>query len=184
MRENVDYLKIWELPKTYEVQPYKSYPVYIYHSSYAPFDTKYYENILVRYTFNNILKRENTGGESGDIEDILQDRKNLIRSKIELILLQLGQRKTINHDVIKSINYDMCKTQTFLMGMDHENQALDRNRLSIEQLQFDLDRQLRMEQLNYFKDTGMLNRDLRDALIQYVDQVQKDSIINRLEVET
>ena len=179
MKFNTD-SKPLDMPKIYPVPAYNDFQRYSYKPSNASHVVGYHENTLVNHALNRCLQRNYNCGETNDIDDILHDRKNIIQSKIELILLQLSQRKGINHDVVKSINYDMCKTQTFLMGMDHENQAMDKNRLSLEQLQFDLERQLRMEQLNYFRDTGMLNRDLRDALIQYIDQVQKDSIINRL----
>jgi hypothetical protein len=34
-----------------------------------------------------------------------------------------------------------------------------------------------MEETNYFKDAALLNRDLKDTLIQYIEEVQKNSLI-------
>jgi len=175
------FIPVWDLPVEYRYKNYSCLAAYPDSLNDSQLGIGYHENMLVGHTFNNILNRKDSTDNSGGIEDILQDRKNIIRSKIELILLQLGQRKIINHDVIKSISYDLCNAQTLLMEMGYENKSMDRNRLTLERIKFDLEGQSRMEQTSYFRDIGMLNRDLTDTLIQYIDHVQKDSIINQME---
>ena len=54
---------------------------------------------------------------------------------------------------------------------------MGRDRMAVEKMRFDLQRQRRMEQASYFKDTALLNRDLKDTLIQYMEEVQKSSLI-------
>ena len=132
---------------------------------------------------NNIYKTNENNGNS-DIENILENRKSLIRSKIELILLQLDQRKKTNQEIIYCINRDLCNAQTLIMELDHDTQGLGKNKLAVEKIKFDLESQRRMEEVGYFRDTGMLNRDLRDTLIQYIDHDQKDALINEMEEET
>jgi hypothetical protein len=34
-----------------------------------------------------------------------------------------------------------------------------------------------MEEASYFRDTGLLNKDLKDTLIQYLGEVQKSKIL-------
>lgn len=34
-----------------------------------------------------------------------------------------------------------------------------------------------MEEVSYFRDTGLLNKDLKDTLIQYLSEVQKSKIL-------
>jgi hypothetical protein len=177
------YLNKWDLPPEYRVLCYSGAPVFKSTWSYRPLSPGYHDNILVRHTIDGISNRQYETDSANSIDEIFKDRKTLIRSKIELVLLQLSQRKSINQEIIKSINYDLCKTQTLLMETDYKNQDMGRNRLSLEQAKFDLERQNRMEQTSYFKDTGMLNRDLTDTLIQYIDHVQKDALMEGPEVE-
>jgi hypothetical protein len=54
---------------------------------------------------------------------------------------------------------------------------MDRDRLSLEKVKFDLEAQRRMEGTSYFRDTGLLNKDLKDTLIQYLSEVQKSKIM-------
>jgi len=54
---------------------------------------------------------------------------------------------------------------------------INRERLSLEQTKLDLENQKRREEVSYFKDTGLLNQDLKDTLIQYLGEVQKNSIL-------
>jgi len=183
MKMNIDYLKKWILPIEYRYQNFGGVSVYTNRSIYSPQDTNYSKNMLMDNGHKNFSEEKNEIDISGGVEDLLQDRKNLIQSKIELILFQIGHRKTINHDVIKSIGGDLCKAQTLLMGMDYKAKPMDRNILELEKIKFDLDRQVRMEQTSYFRDIGMLNKDLRDGLIQYIDHVQKDSLLSGPEVE-
>lgn len=181
MYNQKNYLQIWELAPEYH---YKNYSI-TYNKNESSYLTPagYDDNILVSHTINSIAKMKQGGSDADHIDEILKSRKHLIRSKIELILLQLGQRKTINRKMIQGINNDLCMAQTMLMEMGYDTRGMDWNRLALEKIKFDLERQIRQEQANYFQDTGMLNRDLRDSLIQYVDQIQKDSLINGMEVE-
>ena len=40
-----------------------------------------------------------------------------------------------------------------------------------------------MEEVSYFRDTGLLNKDLKDTLIQYLNEIQKSKIIGMEEEE-
>jgi hypothetical protein len=102
----------------------------------------------------------------------------LIRSKIELILLLLDQRKEIKEKVLYKIDEDSCRAQNLIFEMGHRAYRVERDRLTLERIKLDLEQQKRMELVNYFRDTGMLNMDLKDALIQYLGETQKSSIIN------
>jgi len=111
-------------------------------------------------------------------ETIFKDRLTLIRSKIELILLQLYQRKRVNRHVLYQIEKDSCGVQTLCFSLPDGGYQMSPAKLSIERVRFDLQKEKRMEETSYFRDTGMLNKDLKDALIQYMEEVQKVSIIS------
>ena len=61
--------------------------------------------------------------------------------------------------------------------MAYRAYRMDRERLSLEKVKFDLESQRRLEEASYFRDTGLLNKDLKDTLIQYLSEVQKSKIM-------
>ena len=138
-----------------------------------------YENRLVSHILQTIDQREKARKDplEESIDEVFKDRLGLIRSKIELILLQLEQRKIINQLIISEIDRDSCKAQDLIFEMGYRAYRMDRDRLTLEKTKFDLESQKRMEEASYFRDTGLLNKDLKDTLIQYLGEVQKSRII-------
>ena len=136
------------------------------------------ENALLDHMLKTIDQRNLNKNLSDGIESLFNDRLDLIRSKIELLLLQLGQRKMIKENILYQIEDDSCKTQNLIFEMGIRAYHMDRDRLSLEKVKLDLEKQKRMELVNYFRDTGMINRDLKDALIQYLSETQKSSIMS------
>jgi hypothetical protein len=147
----------------------------------APYKGKnllYYDNRLVNHIFETIDERKaRKDPQEGSIDELFQDRLGLIRSKIELILLQLEERKKINQEVLNEIDKDSCKAQNLIFEMGYRVYRMDRERLTLEKIKFDLEGQKRMEEVSYFRDTGPLNKDLKDTLIQYLSEVQKSKIL-------
>lgn len=139
------------------------------------------ENKLAYHIIGTIYRR-NSDKSLDTTDEIFKDRLNLIRSKIELILLQLDQRKKINQQILYQIEKDGCTVQNLYFDMGEKAYGITPDRLRIEQMKFDLERQKRMEQGSYFRDTGLLNKDLKETLIQYMDEVQKSSIVTEEDV--
>ena len=137
-----------------------------------------YSNLLVSHILQTIDQREARRDPLEEsIDEVFKDRLGLIRSKIELILLQLEQRKDINRGIISEIDRDSCKAQDLIFEMGYRAYRMDRDRLTLEKTKFDLESQKRMEEASYFRDTGLLNKDLKDTLIQYLGEIQKSKII-------
>ena len=159
---------------------------------YVPIDLKRYripvpygkharlshENRLVNHIFETVYQRnmEKDPTQEG-IDDLFKDRLGLVRSKIELILLQLEQRRKINYEVLCQIDHDSCEAQNLIFQLGYRAYRMDKDRLSLEKIKFDLEDQGRMEKVSYFRDTGLLNKDLKDTLIQYLSEIQKNKII-------
>ena len=138
----------------------------------------YHDNRLVNHILEAIDRREaSKDSQMESIDELFKDRLGLIRSKIELILLQLDQRKQINQGILYEIDKDSCKAQTLIFEMGYRAYRVDRERLTLEKVKFDLESQKRMEEASYFRDTGLLNKDLKDTLIQYLGEVQKSKIL-------
>ena len=171
----------------YFVLKYKPYvPIdsmrYAIPGSHGRHRRAYHENQLADHIFETIYQSDSKKSFlGGDIDDIFQDRLDLIRSKIELILLQLDQRKKINQEILSQIEKDSCQAQNLIFALGHRAYLMDRDRLTLEKVKFDLEAQKRMEEANYFRDTGLLNKDLKDTLIQYLSENQKGSLIRTKE---
>jgi hypothetical protein len=102
----------------------------------------------------------------------------LIRSKMDLILLQLKDRKGISRSILYQIDSDSCRVQSMQYDLGPRAYIMGADRLALEKLKLDLERQRRMEQVSYFRDTGMLNKELKDTLIEYLEEVQKSQFLS------
>ena len=134
-----------------------------------------YNNRLANHVLKTITNRkEQTIQETTD--DLFEDRFSLIRSKLELIILQLEERKKINKKILYQIDQDGCRVQNLYFELGPKAYEPSGEKLTLEKMRFDLERQRRNEQSTYFNDTAFLNRELRDTLIQYLDEVQKNQL--------
>lgn len=139
-------------------------------------------NNLVEHVLYSINEGNSKSTSSQSIDDIFQDRLTLIRSKIELILLQLDERKKINRQLMYDIAKESCDAQNLINEKIVTSYSMDKERIHLERMKFDLGQQERRETASYFNDTAMLNRELREALIQYQEEVQKNKMISEMEV--
>ena len=141
-----------------------------------------HQNELVEYTLNSARQRQVAGTGSDCLEDVFSDRIGLIRSKIELALLQLDKRKDIHQRVLYEIAQDDVRADNLLIEMGPAVYYINRERLAIEKVKFDLEKQKRMEEVAYFKDTAFLNKELKESLIEYLAENQKSSFVSDMEV--
>lgn len=136
-----------------------------------------YDNYLVSHALTGV-HHPHAESSGNTVDDIFEDRLGLIRSKLDLILLQLKKRKAINQSILYQIDYDGCHVQSLQFELGGHAYVMGGDRLTLEKLKLDLERQKRMEQVSYFRDTGMLNTELKDTLIQYLEEVQKNEFLN------
>jgi hypothetical protein len=138
----------------------------------------FYDNQMVNHILQTLYQTSTKKDAlEEEIDNIFRDRQTLIRSKIELILLQLEQRKKINQEVLYDIDKDSCKAQNLIFEMGYRVYRMDKDRITLEKTKLDLESQKRLEEVSYFRDIGMLNRDLTETLIQYLSEVQKTKLI-------
>ena len=142
-----------------------------------PYNYLFSKNNLTSHILQTI-SRHNSQNQMDTSDDIFENRLGLIRSKLELILLQLKKRKEINTDILYQIEIDSCRVQSLQFELCPLPYEMGPDKITLEKMKLDLQRQKRMEQVSYFKDTGFLNRDLKETLIQYLEEVQKSDLIN------
>ena len=116
------------------------------------------------------------------LETIMGERKELLRSKIEMILSGIEERKKIKQKNLYRIDKDYCSVLNVQFQMPREKQySVDRDRLTLERMKKDLEQQKRMEEVNYFRDLGLLKKDLTETVIEYLSEQNKQNLISNLE---
>jgi hypothetical protein len=135
-----------------------------------------YSNRLANHILKIIDKRKQQKPQDA-ADSLFEDRLGLIRSKLELIILQLSERKKINRKILYQIEQDACRVQNLYFELGPKAYEPTGEKLSLEKMRFDLQRQRRNEQSAYFNDVAFLNRELRDTLIQYLDEIQKNQLM-------
>lgn len=147
---------------------------------YSPFGL---ENEMVDLALSYSRRNQANIAATGDgIDEIMSGRMDLIRSKVEMTLLQLGWRKEIHQKVLYEIEKDSVKADNLLIQMGPLGYHVNRERLNIEGVKFDLERQKRMEDVGYFKDTAILNKELKESLLEYLGETQKSALLMDMEV--
>jgi len=141
------------------------------------------DNILVKYAFGFMDQRNQAVVNEDGLDSILSGKRELLRSKIELLLVQLGQRKQINRNVLYRIDKDGCHVQDLIFYMGPRRYYVGRERINLERMRFDLYKQRRLEEVSYFRDTALLNTELKDTLLQYQKELQNDSVMSGLNKE-
>lgn len=124
-------------------------------------------NDLVEYALGS--QTQDSGKDN--IEALLQGKRELLRSKINLLLIQLEKRKQVNQEVVSQIEQDDCYVGSMIMQTAEPGE-----KLGLEKVRLDLLKQKRQESVNYFRDTSMLNKELKDALLEYQKEKQNEGL--------
>lgn len=112
-----------------------------------------------------------------DLTSLLDDRRELLRSKIELTLLQLKERKDLNQRLLDSMELDRNQLANRLLDLGQEVYFQTPRVMAWEMRQLDIERQKRMEEAACFKDVTMLERDLKESLVEYLAESQKQKLL-------
>jgi len=119
---------------------------------------------------------------SNPIAEIMGDKKDLIRSKIEMLVAGITERKRIKQDNIYRIDLDSCELNNIIFQMPYYRRYFfGRERLMVEKMKMDLESQKRMEEVNYFRDLSLLHKDLKDSIIEYISEQKKQKLLSNLE---
>jgi len=179
--ESIKYLEPQYMLHALQKSPGESdrYGFPIVNHAYAPINTG---NEMVAYALSSSRKPPAGESGSGGIDDLFADRIDLIRSKIEMVLLQLKWRREIHDKVLYDIDQDDVRADNLLLEMGPGAYFVGGDRLAVERMKFDLERQKRMEKVGYFKDTAILNKELKESLIEYLGETRKSSFVSELEV--
>ena len=141
------------------------YPQYFYPQRY-PVGDGYQNSQLNHSSYDHKDQFFGTG-----LEELMFKRGEIIDSKINLVLSDIYQRREFQHDNAYHICLDQCACRNLINELDED--VWDRNRIELEKKIIDLEQEKRMEQTSYFRDILFLKRELREAMIEKLEENQK-----------
>ena len=117
-----------------------------------------------------------SGFEGTDLTDLLSQRGLLIDSRVDMILGDIDQRRMIKETNLYRINLDQCahRNNIFSRGED----LWDKNRLKLEENILSLEEEKRKEESSYFRDILFLKKELRDFLVEKMEEGQKAALLS------
>ena len=109
------------------------------------------------------------------IERLLDNRRALNDSKIQMLLSEVYQRHTIKNDNLYRINLDQCGFRNLVFDMG--DNVWDKRRTEFERKIIDLEQEKRREMTSYFRDILFLRKELRESLIEKLEDKQKSELL-------
>lgn len=105
------------------------------------------------------------------LDDLLESKKMLIAEKANMIVSGIHQRKLIKEHVFYRIYQDRAECQRMIWSM---GEYLEHPRVfALEMKKFELEKEMREEERNSFRDILMLERDLTETMTEYLSERQK-----------
>ena len=117
-----------------------------------------------------------SGFEGTDLTDLLSQRGLLIDSRVDMILADIDQRRRIKDSNIYRINLDQCAHRNTIFSRGED--LWDKNRLKLEENILSLEEEKRKEESSYFRDILFLKKELRDFVIEKMEEGQKASLLS------
>lgn len=116
------------------------------------------------------------------LEGLLYQRQEIIHSKIQLLLSEITQRRILKDQNLYHIDVDQCACRNiiYLIGSHY----LDRRRVDIERKIIDLEQEKRREKSDYFRDILFLRKELRESLIEKLEEDQKTEVFMNMPEES
>lgn len=131
------------------------------------------------YTYPSYIDGTDRSSGTG-LEDLMNRKRDVIQSKIHMVLSEIYQRRQLKERNIYQICCDQCSCRNliYLVG----DMYMDRRRIELERKIIDLEQEKRREKSGYFRDILFLKKELRESLIEHLEEQQKaDMFINGTE---
>ena len=145
---------------------------------YIPMDPKYFYPAanLVKDTYSNQLSNdEKNGTNDTGFEDLMYKRGEIIDARIKMIFSEIYERNSLLDKNIYRISVDQCNCKNLIYMMARD--IWDRNRVDIEKKIIDLEQEKRMQQANCFKDLLFIKKELRESLVEKLEEKQKTDML-------
>ncbi len=152
---------------------------------YPHTDPKYFypgnQNMPGRYHWETQSTDYAIKKPGSELEDLMNQRQEITDSKVQMLVSDICQRYRLRDENLYRINLDQCECRNLIY--DTGDLVWDRKRLELEQKIIDLEKEKRMEQTSYFRDILFLKKELRESMIEKMEDQQKvDMFMNTTEV--
>jgi hypothetical protein len=129
------------------------------------------EDLLAK---SKTLESQTSKSSNDLINTFFSDKVAILRAGLENILSQIEERKRIKERNLLSIRKDMCKCQSYLMEIESLANVLysrginmGRRRTNLDGQMFSLKKDLRSEELSYWRDLAFLKKEFMGTLKDY-----------------
>ncbi len=124
---------------------------------------------------NSITLEDHTSKNSNDlINTFFSDKVAMMRATLENIVSQITERRSIKERNVVNIRKDMCKCQSYLLEIEALTKLLythdismGRRRTNLDGQMFSLKKDLRSEELSYWRDLVFLKKEFMETLNEY-----------------
>ena len=105
------------------------------------------------------------------LDELMNQRRDVIDSKIRMVLGDVYQRHALKNQNLYQIDLDQCTCRNLihLLGTHY----MDKRRIELERQIIDLEQEKRRERAGYFRDILFLKKELRETLIEKLEEEQK-----------
>ena len=156
----------------------QSYNVRYFPENYVPLNPKYfYQTDIPKKTEHTLYRPNNHKKDYGDfgIDFFIHNKEETIHSKIKLLYDEIKARYYLKNQNIYRINVDQCACNSLIFTMGEE--FFDKTRIELERKILDLEQEKRREEASFFRDISFLNKELRDTLIEKLEENQKAALM-------
>lgn len=141
---------------------------------------------------NSRTLEERTSENSNDlVNTFFSDKVAMLRATLENILSQIEERKRIKERNVVSIRKDMCKCQSYLLEIEalaillnSQGINMGRRRTNLDGQMFGLKKDLRSEELSYWRDLVFLKKEFMETLKDYQAAKKRKELLSLNYVST
>lgn len=117
---------------------------------------------------------ENPSQQPSGLDAILSSKKDLILDRLAMLSIALQERKSIQADVLKSLQTDQTACQNQLFAIEHLYDP--KLNTDWEKRKLDLEREGRQHHTAYFRDLSIIHKELRETMIEYLKENQMEEL--------
>jgi hypothetical protein len=141
---------------------------------YVPVDPRYLypENGYSVQTANNrehLFADDSNSADAYGLEQLITQRQEVVLFKARLLFSELYERYKLRDANLYRISLDQCTCTNLIYEL---GDVLDNQRLQLERQIIGLEQEKRKEMANYFRDVSFLRKELRETLIERLEDEQ------------
>ena len=154
---------------------------------YMGFDPKYlypkYCNGGSSGSYRHPVALQHNDSPEFNIEGFMEQRRDIVHKKIHMVISDIYQRYQLKNENLYQISHDQCACRNLIYDMGAN--TWDQKRVEFERKIIDLEQEKRREQTSYFRDILFLKKELRESLIEKVEEENKaEFFTNEMEEST